>query len=247
MLPRRRLECQPVNFMFLRQALFKQRRAFGGSNPNTCLQTSLLLITTAPLCLLIAGCANPAQTAGLIGGGIAAAAVTPSHELEQIYYLGVFDPDEQLPRSVYRLRVHGQSSPLNTTRYASGWVPAKLVDALGSQISINPNNPLAPTMQAAPAGQEVSLDVGRRMVLFGPEGTRVAPAGYRLVIVMGTDPSKFFTAVDQALGNTSEAASQQSNMSIQLSLFGELQALSSSRRKLDALKIQEANDLPKTQ
>jgi hypothetical protein len=171
--------------------------------------------------------------------------MTPSHELEQIYYLGVFDPDEQLPRSVYRLRVHGQSSPINRTRFASGWVPAKLIDALGSQLAISPEAQVAPNIQAAPAGQEVSLDVGRRMVVFGPEGTRTVPAGYRLVIVLGADPSKFFQQVDRALGATSIQASQQNNLTVQTKLFDELQALTSSREKLDALKLQESNEIPK--
>src|SRR5207245_550280 len=110
-------------FMFVGQALFRQRRALGGPNPDVSCQTLLVTLITAALSVLAAGCAHNAQTAGLIAGGIATAAVTPTHELEQIYYLGVFDPDEQLPRSVYRLRVHGQSSPLNATRFASGWVP----------------------------------------------------------------------------------------------------------------------------
>jgi hypothetical protein len=209
----------------------------------------LVTFTGAALCLLAGGCATPAQTAaltaGVMAGGIATSGVTPSHELEQIYYLGIFDPDEQPPRSVYRLRVHGQSSPINRTRFASGWVPAKLIDALGSQVALSPEAQVGPNIQAAAAGQEVSLEIGRRMVAFGPEGTRPVPAGYRLVIVMGADPSKFFDAVDRALGNTSPATSKESQMAIQVKLFSEFQALISSRQKLDALKLQEATDLPK--
>lgn len=200
------------------------------------------------LSLFGAGCATPAETAGLAGGlSIGAAAVTPTHELEQVYYVGVFDPDEQIPHSVYRLRVHGQSSPLNNVQFASGWVPAELIDSLGSRVSINPNAQTGATIQAAATGQEANLEVGRRMMMFGPEGFRQAPAGYRLVIVMGADPSKFFDAVDQALGDSSQATAQQGNAATQVKLFGEFQAIVSSRQKLDGLKIQEATDLPKSQ
>jgi hypothetical protein len=36
--------------------------------------------------------------------------------------------------------------------------------------------------------------------MFGPEGFREAPRDHRLVIVMGSSPQKFFSAVDSALG-----------------------------------------------
>ena len=37
---------------------------------------------------------------------------------------------EQVPPSVYRVRVKGQASFLSATKFASGWVPADLVDSL---------------------------------------------------------------------------------------------------------------------
>src|SRR3954454_10006055 len=47
------------------------------------------------------GCATPAQTALLIGAGVGATTATlaqaPGEEMEQIYYLGCFDPQEQIP------------------------------------------------------------------------------------------------------------------------------------------------------
>ncbi|HYE32224.1 MAG TPA: hypothetical protein VEH27_12400, partial [Methylomirabilota bacterium] len=55
-------------------------------------------------------------------------------ELEQIYYLGVFDPLEQLPPTIYRVTVRGQSSALNRSKFASGWVPAPFIDSLSARV-----------------------------------------------------------------------------------------------------------------
>jgi hypothetical protein len=44
------------------------------------------------------------------------------------------------------------------------------------------------------------LLTGRRLIMFGPEGFREAPKNHRLVVVMGSNPDKFFSAVDEALG-----------------------------------------------
>ena len=54
-------------------------------------------------------------------------------------------------------------------------------------------------------GEEKSALTGRRLVMFGPEGFREAPKDHRLVVVMGSDPSAFFGAVDRALGTVAEA------------------------------------------
>ena len=48
----------------------------------------------------------------------------PTNEVQQIYYLGVFDPREQVPPTIYRVRVLGQAAAISRTRFASGWVPA---------------------------------------------------------------------------------------------------------------------------
>lgn len=196
--------------------------------------------------LWLAGCASPAQTGGLAGGLVVGAAQTPSHEIEQIYYLGVFDPDEQVPRSIYRLRVHGQSSPLSLTRFATGWVPAPFVDSLGSQISLETTSSAPPTITGASTNQQVTLETGRRLVVFGPEGFRTVPRDYRLVIVMASDPSQFFDAVDQMLGSTSSAAAQQNNAAVQTNLFGLYRSFATSREQLQDLQVDVANNLPVT-
>ncbi len=64
-------------------------------------------------------------------------AQAPSHEIERIYYLGVFDPQDQLPPQVYRVRVHGQASFISFMRFASGWVHASLIDSLGGSVGFN--------------------------------------------------------------------------------------------------------------
>src|ERR1700722_5095094 len=78
----------------------------------------------ALLLLIVAGCATPAGTVGLIGGVTAILGNAPADEIEETYYLGVFDPQEQLPPAVYRVTVHGQASSMSYVRFASGWVPA---------------------------------------------------------------------------------------------------------------------------
>ena len=70
--------------------------------------------------LLLAGCHTSVQTGALVTGGVTlAGARTPSQDLEQIYYLGVFDPEEQLPPTFYRLTVRGQASAMSRTRPSS--------------------------------------------------------------------------------------------------------------------------------
>jgi hypothetical protein len=193
--------------------------------------------------LFTTGCHTPAQTAaltaGVMGTGIAMGATMPSHEVEEVYYLGVFDPNEQVPTTIYRVRVHGQSSIWNSTRFASGWVPAKFIDSLGSQVGLDPNGTDGANITAAAAGQEADLQVGRRLWMFGPEGFRVAPADYRLAIVMSADPSKFFNAMDQMLGITAAASQSDSNSpALQADLLTAYQQLLTAREKLQSVKIQ---------
>lgn len=127
-----------------------------------------------------------------------------AHKIHQIYYLGIFDPLEQVPPSLYRIRVRGQADFISRTNYAAGWVPAALVDSLGGSIAFDPESK---ELRFGPPGGDakVELETGRRMMLFGPEGFREAPAGHRLAIVMASDPSKFFEAIDDVLGQLSAA------------------------------------------
>jgi hypothetical protein len=78
------------------------------------------------------GRATPAGNATLVNGGMAYACQAPTNEFEQVHYLGAFDSQEQVSPSVYRLSVRSQTSSLSFTRFASGWVPANMVDTLNT-------------------------------------------------------------------------------------------------------------------
>lgn len=93
-----------------------------------------LLITT-----LLSSCATPGQTAGAVAGGILGVTTVGAYkvgpEIQQVYYLGMYDSTGTLPTQMYRVTVHGQSSFISGATFASGWVPAALVDTLECHIS----------------------------------------------------------------------------------------------------------------
>src|SRR5690349_10039840 len=103
----------------------------------------LLLLNGWWLCLLLAvslttGCNSVPQNVALgavIGTGVGA--IIPGHDIEQVYYLGSLDPQEQVPPALYRVRVRGQASIISWMSFGSGWVPADLIDSLGSSVEIN--------------------------------------------------------------------------------------------------------------
>lgn len=150
---------------------------------------------------LLAGCANSAANYTLGVGSTAALGHTPTTNIAQTYYLGVFDPREQLPATIYRIRVQGQASALSTTAFASGWVRADLVDSLSGQIALDKNQvKLGDDPVNLVAREEDKGALNRRLIMFGPEGFREAPKNHRLVVVMGSNPQTFFSSVDRALG-----------------------------------------------
>ena len=146
-------------------------------------------------------------TLGVVGATIVGGQA-PTHEIEQIYYLGVFDPQDQLPPEVYRVRVHGQSSFLNATKFASGWVRADVMDSLGTSIGFNKKSGRI-EITKGDKDDLAKIKTGRRLVMFGPEGFREAPADHRLVVVMGASPENFFKAVDESLSVVSQAIGEQ--------------------------------------
>lgn len=150
------------------------------------------------LCLFSLGCESPLGIAGAAVGTTAFGAQAPTHEIEQIYYLGAFDPQEQVPSSVYRIRVHGQASFISLVKFASGWVRAELIDSLNSRVAFDKEGDV-PKIERN-EDSLAAIQTGRRLILFGPEGFRKVPKDHRLVIVMGTNPEAFFKAVDAALG-----------------------------------------------
>jgi hypothetical protein len=147
--------------------------------------------------LWITGCANmnPAQEIGVV---TAIGAGAPTNEVRQIYYLGVFDPKEQVPPTIYRIRVTGQSSLLSQVRFASGWVPAAIADGLSSSLTFDDSGNI--TVDSSD-GASATLAGGRTLMAFGPEGFRKSPKDHRLVVVMSGNPEKYFNAVDSALAS----------------------------------------------
>jgi len=148
--------------------------------------------------------------------------------LDQIYYLGVFDPIEQVPPQFFRVVVQARSDFFSSTKFASGWAPAALVDSLqsdftqGFEAGGRPGGPVG-----VQAGKNLSsLATGRRLVLFGPEGFREAPAEHRLVLVMGATPEAFFQAIDDALGKIAGAQFAGSAEALDRDLFRALSELS---------------------
>lgn len=192
---------------------------------------------------LLPGCGSKASDVALAVGAVVVAPVAligakaPTDEIAQTYYLGVYDPQGQLPPSIYRVRVQGQSSFLNTTKFASGWVHASLIDSLGTEIAFNEQNG-GLRIQPVGSDNDASMETGRRLMMFGPEGFREAPADHRLVVVMGADPSAFFEAVDQTLGVLAQATQGLDSSKLRDALFEELIRLKSERQELNDLAYQ---------
>lgn len=170
----------------------------------------LILITVILPCLSQMGCSwSTDEIAGTVVGGVvtttAIGARTPAQDLEQVYYLGAFDPREQIPPTIYRITVRGQASVLSSTKFATGWVPASFIDSLNSHIGLDVNDANSPNPNFTPGSADYSAGPfrGRKLVLFGPEGFREAPKDQRLVIVMGASPDAYFEAIDNVLGEYS--------------------------------------------
>ncbi len=154
----------------------------------------------------LVGCSTPLETASLAGGiTTAIGAHSPNNEIEQTYYLGVFDPAEQVPPTVYRVRVHGQASAMSFTRFASGWVHASVIDSLGSNLTFNNETGAVEFSKESNASTD-RFKTGRGLMMFGPEGFRPAPRDHRLVIMMGSSPAAYFEAFDEVLGQAARAA-----------------------------------------
>jgi hypothetical protein len=176
------------------------------------------------------GCATREQNIALgVLGATVLGAQAPSSEIEVIYYLGVFDPQDQVPATVYRVRVHGQASFISQAKFASGWVRAELIDSLSTGgrfenggLTVDQSNTLGAR----------TLQTGRRLMMFGPEGFREAPKDHRLVVVMGSNPAAFFQAMDESVGVINDAQAARQNSDLVKKLF---QALAQIKNESDRL------------
>ena len=171
--------------------------------------------------LILNACANRYQNTAI---GMTAAGLMPINEIEQTYYLGIFDPKEQIPPQVYRIRVHGQSS-MGGGKFASGWVPADLIDTLNLEENTENTLNYQNTSQSSPLK-------GRKLMTFGPDGFRKVPQNHRLVMVMGSNANEFFNAASEALGNISKTKSSQNKVFLNAELFKALQDVTLEKQRL---------------
>lgn len=185
---------------------------------------------------LISACLFTGCTLTEQGATVASlAAIAPSNEIEQIYYLGVFDPQEQIPQTIYRIRIHGQASALNQMKFGSGWVKADLVDSLTAQ-----NEIVAQSSSLAGDGSPVfnemlRTDVQRKLIAFGPEGFRISPKDHRLVVVMGSSPDAFFSAVDRVTGQKARMQNTAISQELVRYLFDSITDIKAQRDELSGI------------
>ncbi|MBC7771764.1 MAG: hypothetical protein H7210_04650 [Pyrinomonadaceae bacterium] len=192
------------------------------------------------------GCGTTGAIVGGTIGGTAVGAFSPAQEIEQVYYVGVFDPEEQVqPPTIYRLTVRGQASAISRMKFGSGWVPAPLIDSLGSSLSGASKDDKF-SITRPDTAHESRITTGRRMVLFGPEGFREAPKDHRLVIIMGHSPEDYFQAIDSALGEVALAQSEQHQSGMSKQLLQEMLNLRDEQARLTALSVNGKQGLPTT-
>lgn len=189
--------------------------------------------------VLAAALSSACDTPGGVAAGVATAATllgarSPSQSIEQTYYVGIFDPLEQLPPAVYRMTVRGQASAISRTRFASGWVPASLVDGLGSHIGFDQAGKVTLEDSEKTTGAIVP---GRHLMLFGPEGFREAPKDHRLAIVMGSSPQEFFNAIQDSLAAVVHVQQEALESNESQHILEELYRLLQERQELAELDL----------
>lgn len=196
-------------------------------------------------CLFLSGCATTEGNVALGAiGGTAYFGASPNNELEQVYYLGVFDEKEQLPPVFYRVRVRGQASGLSGVKFASGWVQSSLVDSLGTGLAFDKNTGLMTVVNREEGTALSAAPSDRKLVLFGPEGFRKVPKDHRLVIVMGSSPEAFFTAMDQALGEVTKEAEDRRSLELDRKVFKAVITLASEQGDLERIEKDVQAELP---
>lgn len=210
---------------------------------GTFLLRALPALVASCAALGLCGCSTVAarNTVAVVGGTVVGAH-TPTSSISQVYYLGVFDPQDQLPPTIYRVRVNGQASALNSANFASGWVRAELVDSLSGKVEL-PSDKAGGGNRPVEVEREQRLLTGRRLVMFGPEGFREAPKDHRLVVVMGSSPEAFFSAVDQALGVVASVTQEpNAGPAIEKALWADLSRVRGQAQRIDILNDGIKND-----
>jgi len=125
----------------------------------------------APLIALVAGCSTNVKTT---------------------HYLGVFDPQEQVPAELYRITIEGNAGVFSKVNYATGWVPANAADLLSVDVRPSQDGKIEIT-----GDQSKTVTVGARRQFFeiGPTGVATQPEDGRFVVVMSSNPDYFFKKV----------------------------------------------------
>lgn len=181
-------------------------------------------------CNTIEGKVTVGAIGAMVGGGR-----TPSSDIEETCYFGVFDPMEQVPPTVLRVRIRGQASAMSFAKYASGWVPAAVIDSLGTHVEFDDDTAHI-SITKGDASAVANLQTGRRLIVFGPEGFREVPRDHRFVVVMGSNPNKFFEAIDDSVGIAAKASASQRNEGISKLLFTALAQTKKERARLAQLE-----------
>lgn len=186
----------------------------------------------------ISHAADTATVAAGIGIGSLIGGFTPNGELEQVYYLGVFDPQDQIPPMMYRVRIRGQASILSTTKFASGWVKAEFIDSLSSRVAFDKDKDGKMTLGIKRADNDdtSAIQGGRKLVMFGPEGFREAPKDHRLVIVMGASPQTFFSAIDQSLGLIADVTQGLGDPKLSQDILRAMNLVAEDQRRMTAIQ-----------
>jgi len=200
----------------------------------------MAVLSSVPSCLVI----DAVPAVGTVVGSVFGA-YTPTDSIEQIYYLGAYDPLEQLPPAVYRVRVRGQSSATSRMKFGSGWVKADLIDSLETTATIPATSITTEQGGATIQGTRRPSPVtsGRRLVLFGPEGTRNVPRDHRLVVVMGASPESFFQAVDESLRIFNDAKVERVDGAVREKLLVEMNRVQEEQLALARLGPDVAKEL----
>ena len=218
----------------MRRSLARRRLGLSGQGNNrTSVSREGRLFAAALLLGGLTACGSISPEENFLYGALGVTAVgaqAPSHEIQQIYYFGVFDPQDQLPPQMYRIRVHGQASFISLMQFASGWVPARFVDSLSSNVQFSDEGRIE--IKKGDDDLLADLSEDRRLMLFGPQGFREAPKDHRLVIVMGASPEAFFEAMDQTAGKLSEVIEERRNSQLTAKLFQALTLAKADRERL---------------
>lgn len=212
----------------------------------------IILVAVVLPCLCLTGCSwSPEEKAATVVGSVvtttAIGARTPGHEIEQVYYLGAFDPREQIPPTIYRITVRGQASILSSTKFATGWVPAQFIDSLNTHIGFDVNDSKSPNAKFTSGDDKYSSKGfrGRKLVLFGPEGFREAPKDQRLVVVMGASPKAYFEAIDQTLGEFSRIQVEQTHGELKNRILRTILELNAQEDRINDLEVIVAEQFAK--